>query len=275
MQRSLCFLSMTWFQKIVIVTQMEQRGMSCQRNLFWKISFQCRVKTPWESLESKAWERLWVCVIQPTTQVEAQWFASVKKAGRKGRRGQGRGSFMEMKHRMWWASWEKPKAVETCAWGICLYLHLWSCKSLDGENVQRSFVFSTEEQQSWEKRGQSQQPFLSQGDKQGTIKEQGKTGHSWEEGATWLDGLPSGCRGRGRAVAPVTQSITPSPLGLPTLPTRPDSAWNGQHLPLCFLPPTFSSHPAVSPPPHLFRNGSLEGHQGPLLTQPATSSAPS
>lgn len=275
MQHFPCFLFMSWFWKIVIVTQKEQRGMSCQRDLFWKIGFQCRVKTLWESLESKTWEWLWMCVIQPATQVGAQWFAGMKKAGKKGRSGQGRDSFMDIKGRMEWAIREKPRATETCAWGICLYLQLWPCKRQDGSNVWRSFVLSTEELQSGEKPGQSQQPFLSQGDKQRTCKGQGKTGHSWEEGATWLDGLPSGYRGRGRAVAPVTQSITPLPFGLSTLPTRANSAWNGQHLPLGFLPPTFSSHPAVSPPPHLLRNGSLEGQQGPLLTQPATSSTPS
>lgn len=45
----------------------------------------------------------------------AQWFAGMKKAGKKGRSGQGRDSFMDIKGRMEWAIREKPRATETCA----------------------------------------------------------------------------------------------------------------------------------------------------------------
>lgn len=105
------------------------------------------------------------------------------------------------------------------------------------------------------------------------IREQGKQGRVEKRVPPGLDGLLLACPGRGGAVASITHSITSSPLSLPTLPTRPNSPWNGEHLPTASSRPP-SPHIRQCPCPlNLFRNGSFEGHQGPLLTKSAASSA--
>jgi hypothetical protein len=97
---------------------------------------------------------------------------------------------------------------------------------------------------------ESQKSFLSQGNGPRDIREQGKQDRLEKRVPPGLDGLPFGCRERGGAVASITHSITSSPLSLPTLPTRPNSPWNGEHLPP-LLPPahlllTSGSVPAPS-----------------------------
>lgn len=86
------------------------------------------------------------------------------------------------------------------------------------------------------KGAECQQSSLSQGNGPRDIREQRKQDRVEKRVPPGLDGLLFGCRGRGGAVASTAHSITSSPLSLPTLPTRPDAPWSGEHLrPL--LPP--------------------------------------